>query len=199
MDGSAENAIVVSPGANHAIDIEDVTAAQDIIATAKVVLLQLEVPIPVVSAAASIARGIVILNPAPAMPLPGTLLGAVDVLIPNEGELAVLSDAAGGIEAKARHLADGRDVVVTLGATGALAATRDGGGHLAPAPKVEPVDTVGAGDCFCGAMSVAMADGEPMPAALRFATHAAAIAVTRHGAQASMPYLDEVRALLGRR
>lgn len=197
VDESAENAIVVSPGANQAMTVEDVTQAGDIIATAQIVLLQLEVPLDVVRAAASIAQGTVILNPAPAAELDPVLLADVDVLVPNEGELAVISRESGDIEHMARSLASGRDVVVTLGSSGAFAATRDGDGHLAPSPGVDAVDTVGAGDCFCGALGVSLARGDTIATAIRFATHAAAISVTRPGAQAAMPYLDEVRALLG--
>jgi ribokinase len=197
VDDAAENAIVVSPGANHAMTVDDVTQAGDIIATAQVVLLQLEVPLSVVRAAASIAGGTVILNPAPAADLDPVLLSEVDILVPNRGELVALLGEESEVDAMARQLAVGRDVVVTLGAAGAYAATRDGGGHLAPAPRVDAVDTVGAGDCFCGALGAALARGNDIDAAIRFATHAAAIAVTRRGAQTAMPHLDEVRALLG--
>ncbi len=198
VDEAAENAIVVSSGANAAMTIDDVTRAGDVIATAQVVLLQLEVPMDVVAAAASIARGTVVLNPAPAAPIGEQLLRDVDVLVPNEGELATIVGGADDIEHAARRLAgDGRSVIVTLGASGAFAAAADGTGHLVPAPRVEAVDTVGAGDCFCGALGASLARGESLEASMRFATHAAAIAVTRHGAQSSMPHFDEVRAFLG--
>lgn len=198
VDAAAENAIVVSPGANAAMTIDDVTTAGDVIATAQVVLLQLEVPVAVVAAAASIAQGKVVLNPAPAAPLEARLLRDVDVLVPNEGELAAIAGISDDTEHAARALAgDGRSVIVTLGASGAYAAAADGSGHLVPAPRVDAIDTVGAGDCFCGALGAALARGETLEASMRFATHAAAIAVTRDGAQASMPHLDEVRAFLG--
>ena len=198
VDDEAENAIVVSSGANAAMSVADVTAAGDVIATAQVVLLQLEIPIEAVVAAASIASGTVVLNPAPATSLPDELLREVEVLVPNQGELAHLNGGPGDVEQAAQRLAvDGRVVVVTLGAAGAYAARSDGGGHLAPAPRVDARDTVGAGDCFCGALGAALARGDSLEAAMRFATHAAAIAVTRPGAQAAMPHLDEVRAFLG--
>ena len=199
VDDAAENAIVVSPGANHGVTVDDVAAAEDIIATALVVLLQLEIPLDAATAAAEVADGIVILNPAPAAALPPALLGATSVLVPNQGELAVLAESDVTIEVQARSLAADRSVVVTLGSAGALGITADGEEHLAPAPRVEPLDTVGAGDCFCGALGVALAANESMAEALRFATHAAAIAVTRLGAQSSMPYLHEVREFLGTR
>lgn len=197
VDTDAENAIVVSPGANHAMTPADVEQAEDVIAMGRVVLLQLEVPLDVVAAAAAAARGLVVLNPAPAARLSPEVLSAVDVLVPNEGELGVLAGVERGVEEAARSLAVGRDVVVTLGSTGALAVTRHGAEHLAPAPRVAAVDTVGAGDCFCGALGVGLAEGMDMEEAMRFATHAAAVAVTRFGAQDAMPTRAEVMALLG--
>ena len=197
VDDAAENAIVVSPGANGAVSVDDVVAAADQIATASVVLLQLEVPMDVVASAAELATGKVILNPAPAADLPDGLLDHVSVLVPNQGELAAISGLDADVEQMARLLADNRDVVVTLGSSGAYAVTSDGDGYLAPAPRVDAVDTVGAGDCFCGALGVALSRGDDMASAIRFATHAAAIAVTRPGAQSALPYLDEVRAFLG--
>ncbi|NND04463.1 MAG: ribokinase [Acidimicrobiia bacterium] len=194
VDAAGENAITVSPGANGAVTAADVTAATDLLEVAAVVLLQLEVPIEAVSAAAELARGIVILNPAPAAELPTGLLENVDILVPNESELASLAGAHTATEdevaAAARSLPVS-EVVVTLGARGALVVSKSGIKHVPPVP-VDPVDTTGAGDAFCGALAAELARGSYVQAAARFAAKVAAHAVTKHGAQASMPTRDEL-------
>lgn len=191
---NGENSISVSPGANHNVQPSDVEAAADVISRAKVVLLQLEIPLDAVAAAARIARGTVVLNPAPAAQLPGDLLERVDVLVPNESELAILTGGETGdiesVVAAARSLSV-PNIVVTLGKSGALvvgeASTKE-----VPAPVVDAVDTTGAGDAFCGALAGELARGAYLQAAVRFAVKVASIAVTRAGAQASMPRRDEV-------
>jgi ribokinase len=200
VDPSGENAIVVSPGANARLSVEDVSEDAASIAGAGVVLLQLEIPIEAVTRAADATEGTVILNPAPARPLPGELLRAIDVLVPNRGELAVL---AGGLEdeepdalvAAARALEGPGAIVVTLGAEGSLLVTMDDALHV-PAFDVEPVDTTGAGDAFCGALADALVRGEKLADAVRWATAAGACAVTRPGAQDSLPTRAEVEQLL---
>jgi ribokinase len=194
VDESGENAITVSPGANGRVGANDITAAAELIASARVLLLQLEVPMAALAAAVSAARGTVILNPAPAAALPPELLAEVDILIPNESELALLSslpvnDPAAVAAAAASLPVD--DVVVTMGAAGAMVVTRSGATHVG-APSVTTVDTTGAGDAFCGALAAELARGAYLEAAVRFAVRAAAVAVTRHGAQAAMPTRGEV-------
>jgi ribokinase len=194
VDESGENAITVSPGANSQVGVADVAAAGDVIAAASILLLQLEVPVAALLAAVAAARGTVILNPAPAATLPAELLSAVDILIPNETELALLSSqpaATGEQVVAAAGSIPIDDVVVTMGASGAMVVRRSGATHVA-APPVTAVDTTGAGDAFCGALAAETARGAYLEAAVRFAVRAAAVAVTRHGAQAAMPTRDEV-------
>ncbi len=194
VEESGENAITVSPGANATVGVDDVAAAAEMIAAASILLIQLEVPVAALAAAITAARGTVILNPAPAAALPSELLAGVDILIPNESELALLSalpvtDNTEVVAAAGSLPVD--DVVVTMGAGGAMVVKRSGATHVA-APTVTAVDTTGAGDAFCGALAAELARGAYVEAAVRFAVRAAAVAVTRHGAQAAMPTRDEV-------
>jgi ribokinase len=136
----------------------------------------------------------VVLNAAPAQPLPAALLQAVDLLIVNEGELAAVAGVHDGIDAAMGRIAV-PTVVVTLGARGCR--TRDGGAFIdTPAFAVQALDTTAAGDTFCGALVAALSQGLPLPAALRRASAAAAIACTRLGAQPSIPTHAEVEAFL---
>ena len=191
---SAENAITVSPGANATLTPAHVTAAAAVIEMTDVLLVQLEVPLDAVAAAVRLARGKVILNPAPAAALPRELIDGAHVVIPNETELAALTGVdvlreLDDIEAAARKLAT--NVIVTLGSRGALVVTRSGS-QMIGAPQVEAVDTTGAGDAFCGAVAAELARGAHLEAAARLAVRAAAIAVTRRGAQPSMAYRREI-------
>jgi len=206
VDGSGQNEIVIVPGANARLTVERVRAQEARIASAAVVLLQLEVPLPVVETAARIARdggAVVILDPAPApvQPLPASLLGCVDFLTPNLGELETLTGRAvgGDVEAAARRLAKGgaRRVVVKMGEAGALLVDA-GGPSLWPAPRVKAIDTTGAGDAFNAALAVALAEGLPLAEAGRLAVTAGALCVTRAGAQPSMASREEVAAALAR-
>jgi len=203
VDDDGDNAIVVSPGANARVTAADVAAAADTVAGAPVVLLQLEVPVEAVTAAAVTATGTVILNPAPAPTqpdsLPARLLGRVDVLVPNTIELAQLtgidpSSDADDLVAAARSLGVGT-VVVTRGSAGGLIVTGDDAMEVL-APTIAPVDTTGAGDSFCGALAAALAGGKSVLEATERAVHAGAIAATRAGAQPSMPTAAEVDAVL---
>ena len=198
-DGTGENLIVVVPGANGQLRPEDADAES--VRRAGVLLLQLEVPLETVAAAAALATGRVVLNPAPPQPLPAALLDRVDVLVPNEHELAQLAGAEPGERAPAelaelaRKVARGA-VVVTLGARGALVVPADGVPVLQAPPRITAVDTTGAGDCFCGALAQALARGEDLPEAVRYAVAAAALSTTGAGARAALPDDDAVRALL---
>jgi ribokinase len=189
-DGSGENLIVVVPGANAELRPGDVDVAP--VRDARVVLLQLEVPLETVQAAAARAGGTVVLTPAPPQPLPGELLARVDVLVPNEHELQQLTGATPGertpgeLAALARTLAAGT-VVVTLGGRGALLVPDDGPALLQPPLPVQPVDTTGAGDAFCGALAVALAAGTAAAEAVATAVTAAALSTTGAGARGALP------------
>jgi ribokinase len=198
-ESTGENLIVVTPGANAQLAPADVDVES--VHRATVLLLQLEVPLSTVSAAARATRGTVVLNPAPAQPLPADLLAEVDVLVPNEHELAQLAGVAAGerppsqLAKLARSVASG-SVVVTLGPRGALVVPADGAVQLQAPPPVTAVDTTGAGDCFCGALAQALARGEELAAAVRYAVTAAALSTTGRGARGALPDDDDVRALL---
>lgn len=201
VDARGENAIAVASGANAALSPQDVDRARDVIEAADVVLVQLEIPPEAVARAVTIARAsgrTVILNPAPARSLPAPLLADVDVLTPNETEAEILTgdpsaDAAALCE---RLLALGcRSVVLTRGASGALVATASGT-TVVPAFPVTAIDTVAAGDIFSAALGVALSEGQDLSIAARFAAAAAAISVTRAGAQASAPFRAEIDRFL---
>ena len=207
VGADGDNAIVVSPGANGRVTAADMEGAADVLGAADVVLLQLEVPVEAVTAAAACARGTVVLNPAPApsAPLPAELLDRVDVIVPNQTELATLArhagiGAIGAVDATtADALARGLPaaaVIVTLGAGGAMVVTPEQSVHV-PAPAVVPVDTTAAGDAFCGALADAMVGGADLVEAARWAVRVGAAATLRPGAQPSLPTRTEVDALLG--
>ncbi len=190
---NGENAIIVASGANATLAAADLPPLAGI----SHLLLQLETPLAVVAAYAQRARAAgttVVLNAAPAQPLPAALLRDVDVLIVNEGELAAITGRTGRVT---DLLADIKvpTCIVTLGARGCCARSRGEVLHQ-PAFAVEVVDTTAAGDTFCGALVAALSLGEPLPAALRRASAAAALACTRMGAQTSIPHRAEVDALL---
>jgi len=182
VDSAGENTIVVSPGANARVGAADVEAARDVMAGAAVTLVQHEVPEEAVAAAIVAAGGRVVLNPAPAR----ALLAAVDVLVPNRGELEALAGRAGDPIELARGLEAARAVVVTLGAEGAAVVEGDRVDRI-PAPRVEAVDTTGAGDAFCGALAQALDGGAELVEAARWAARAAAASVTKAGAQGGLP------------
>ncbi|MBV9787066.1 MAG: ribokinase [Chloroflexi bacterium] len=200
VEESGENNIVVIPGANGALTTADIDRAAEQIRAAHVLLLQLEIPLETTLHAARLAHAAettVILTPAPAQQLPATLLAATDVLVPNEVEVTqVLGTQARPSEAAQALLAQGcRAVVVTLGAQGALLVTAEGEQAIAPF-AVTPVDTVGAGDAFVGALAAGLAAGQELTTALRYASAAGAIATTRPGAMASLPSHDEIEQFL---
>lgn len=206
-EAGGENTIVVAPGANATVSTDDVDAAAEAIRAADVLLMQLEVPVEAVVEAARIARAsstATVLNAAPARSLPGELLANVDVLVVNQSEAAVLS----GLEERESpdiildSLVDGgaATVILTLGDAGALAARRGPRGPeriRTPAHTVATVDTVGAGDAFCGAVAAAWRTlGDDLSSLLRFACAAGALATTRAGAIPSLPRRAEVEALV---
>ncbi len=197
-----QNIIAVAPGANRRLSPADVEAASPAFAEARSVLLQLEIPLETVMAAAKAGRSagaMVILNPAPApsSPLPDELFAHVDILTPNETEAAVLTGRGTPEEAALALLQKGiRTVIVTLGEAGALVVTGPDQVRRVPGFRVEAVDATAAGDAFNGALAVALARGDSLDAAVRYAHAVAALSVTRLGAQPSLPTANEVEAFL---
>ncbi|HYZ53052.1 MAG TPA: ribokinase [Streptosporangiaceae bacterium] len=199
VDEGGDNLILVDPGANNLLEPGDLPA--DVLAEADVILVQLEIPLPAVAAAVRAARGTVVLNPAPATQLQPEVLSRADVLVPNRTELAMLAggDQPGSLPAVARlarRVAGEADVVVTLGADGALVVPNRGSPvtHIA-APHVAVVDATGAGDCFCGTLAVSLADGIGITAAARLSVAAAGISTTAPGARGRLPARREVESL----
>ena len=202
VNADGENTIIVVPGANGTLTIDDVALARDVVLSAQVLVLQLEIPMAVVEAAATIAHGAgrtVILNAAPAAVLPDSLLRLVDYLIVNETELFTVAGPAAQDQyaaVKALHDRGAGAVVVTLGGAGARLVPRDGAPTLVHAYVVDVVDTTAAGDAFVGAFAVALSEGLSPVEALRRGNAAGALTVTRPGAQPSLPTRDEVDAWL---
>jgi ribokinase len=206
VDDAARNSIAVAPGANAGLAVEHVTVAADVIRAAKVLLCQLETPAEASLEAFRIARAagvLTILNPAPARPLPDELLRLTDLCVPNETEAGLLTGEAtesteGAVKA-AHALRSGgaQRVIVTLGARGCLI---DDGSHTetVPAPTVAAVDPTGAGDAFLGVLAATLARKLSLREAVHRATAAAALSVTRPGAQASFPTMAELAAMFKR-
>jgi len=203
MSGGGNNMIVVAPGANNQLTEGAIEA--DNFAAVRFVLAQLETPLSTIIKAARLARekGIVfILDPAPARALPRELLTLVDWLTPNESEAAALLGLKGlgdplGAAKNLKALGP-RGVVLKLGQAGAVL-LEDDAPVLIPAHKVEAVDTTAAGDAFNGAFAVALSEGKSPAEAVSFAAAAAAISVTRHGAQPAMASRTEIDAFLSSR
>ncbi|WP_460149789.1 ribokinase [Pseudomonas sp. H3_D12] len=203
VDDNSQNAIVIVAGANGALTAEVLDGVDAVLQSADVIICQLEVPDATVGHALKRGRElgkIVILNPAPAShTLPADWYACVDYLIPNESEAAVLSglavDSLETAEAAAAHLiaAGAGKVIVTLGAQGLMFANGASFEHF-PAPRVKAVDTTAAGDTFVGGFAAALASGKGEVDAIRFGQVAAALSVTRSGAQPSIPTLLEVQA-----
>ncbi|MEJ3749341.1 ribokinase [Actinomycetes bacterium KLBMP 9797] len=194
VDRAAENLIVVAPGANAALTSLSIPD-HEAIGAADVLVCQLEIPIDTVTRAAAVARAagtVVMLNAAPARPLPAALLDAVDVLVVNQGE----AEALVGRPAEPEDLLDlVPRVVMTLGAGGVAYADRDGAHLRVDAPTVDAVDTTAAGDAFTGALAVAWAEGRPVVDALRWACAAGAACARRLGASSSLPTRAEIDQL----
>ena len=208
VEPDGDNSIIVVPRANMALTTTDIDAAANCIADADVLLLQLETPIVASEHAASIAKAhgtTVILNPAPAQPLPDSLLASVDILTPNQSETELLSGMQVSNDEEARTAAEAlrarmvdtttAAVVLTLGEQGALILTATTSERI-PALPVDAVDTTGAGDAFCGALATALASGETLHEAIAFANAAGAVAVTVTGATPSMPTRAKVELLM---
>ncbi|QXI18911.1 ribokinase [Pseudomonas hamedanensis] len=202
VDDNSQNAIVIVAGANAAMTPAVIDRFDAMLQDADVVICQLEIPDATVGHALKRARALgktVILNPAPASrPLPADWFAAIDYLIPNESEAAALSglpvDSLQTAEKAASHLLamGASKVIVTLGAEGSLFANGKGFEHF-PAPKVKAVDTTAAGDTFVGGFAAALAAGSSEAEAIRYGQIAAALSVTRAGAQPSIPCLSDVQ------
>ena len=196
VDAQGENTVVVQPGANASLtELSPDELAQ--VATAAVVLCQLEIPLSRVEAALAAGRAagaLTVLNAAPASVLPDSILGAVDVLIVNEHEALVVSGCDSVADAVPVLLEQVPEVIVTLGAQGLIVATAAGTHRVPATPARVVVDTTGAGDVFCGAYVAGRAAGlDPLAAATRAAV-AAALSVEREGAGSAAPTLAEVIA-----
>lgn len=196
---TGENSIIVAPGANARLTVADVDAAADVIRSADVVVCQLEIPLDCVQRAFEIARAsgaTTILNPAPARPLPPEVYRLTTVLIPNETEAALLCGSETADPLRAAEILRGNGVevvIVTLGAAGALVLSAEIS-DIIPAGHVDSViDTTAAGDCFTGALAVAIGEGTRLVDAVKFANSSAALSVGKAGAQPSMPTLSYIK------
>ena len=201
VDKHGENSIVVASGANAALTPGDVDRAQKAIMESAVVLTQLETPMETVvhvANLASAARKPFILNPAPAAAIPEELFEKITIITPNEREASMLTDVDvstvedASMAAALLHKKGVNTVIITLGSDGVLL-LHEGKEHHVPAVRVKAIDTTAAGDVFNGALAVALAEKLSMLESVRFACEAAAISVTRKGAQASAPYRNEIK------
>jgi len=200
VDKSGENTIIVAPGANHTLSVEEISTASKAFQEADIVLVQLEVQYPVVEEVCKKAYGLgkrVILNPAPAMELPESLFPLLYLITPNETEAEYLTGIkvigeASAYQAASRLRNKGvQRIIITMGAVGAFLFTDTFQGII-PTIKVEVKDTTAAGDTFCGALAVALGNGKSIQDAVDFALKAATLSVQRFGAQTSIPYLEEL-------
>ena len=208
IDASGQNQIVMVPGSNSTFSVEILEQSRDLIASAKLVLLQLEIPLGTVETAARYAKAagaLIILDPAPAVEISDELLAIIDYLTPNETEFVALTGGTRlndkffrrevALRAHKLRMRGAKKVIVKMGSLGALLVA-ESQEHFWPAVPVVAVDTTAAGDAFNAAFAFALATGKMDLEAGRFATAAAACSVTRRGAQLSMPTFDEVENLL---
>jgi ribokinase len=210
-DRRGENSIVVSAGANARLTPRDVQPLAAVLRSCAMVLLQLEIPLETVDRVTLLAQraGVpVMLDPAPARDLPARLLRRITWITPNESEAAYLcgtgatttmTRAVAATHAAALRARGAKTAIVTLGQRGASVAAPDGTTYAVPAFRVRPVDSTAAGDAFNAGLAVALVHEQPLADAVRYASAAAAVSVTRTGAQASLPTAREVRRLLDRR
>lgn len=208
VDPQGDNSIVVVPRANGKLSIDDIKRAAPAIRGAKVVLMQLEVPLETIVFAASFARQCgarVILNPAPVPPdgsLPPELLSEVDILVPNVPESELLSslkihderNAFGA--ANVLHHSGPPNIIITMGERGALLLSGEAALEMVPSFEVSVVDTTAAGDAFCGALAACLVDGQTLHDAVRFGCAAGALATTCAGATPSLPNKDQILELM---
>ncbi len=203
LQDSGENSIIVVPGANGEVSSEDILKNKQAIQNAGIVVAQLEVPMDTVATALKTAKeggAFTILNPAPAQRLSQEILSHVDLLTPNETELALISQMPVtdmiSIRKAAQALIDEgvKALIITLGSEGSLYLNNKGETLYQKAFKVEAIDTTAAGDSFTGGLAVCINQGKPMDEALEFASKVGALTVQKLGAQSSLPRLEEVEA-----
>ena len=208
IDENGENMISVAPGANARLSKTDIETVSDVIKNASVIVVQMEIPIETIEMIFTIAsegNAIKILNPAPLKPIPPSVLKNIDIIIPNKGELLRLHsfldlDELTGVGREqlikaSRDIANlgVKTIITTLGSEGCLVYEKKNDHAISiPAFKVKAIDTVGAGDCFNGVLASMLFQGKTLIEAVKYATAAASIAVTRKGAQESLPYTEEI-------
>ena len=205
VDDKGENIIVVAPGANAVLNEKDIQDAEAVIKSADTILLQLEIPMTAVAEGIRLAKKhkrMVMLNPAPAALIPEEILRSVDVITPNQSEALALTSIAVNDTVTAQYACDVlhdkgiSTVIITMGEQGAYLSSENYKGLIAGFNAGPAVDTVAAGDTFCGGLAIAIAEGKNLQDAVRFANAAAALSVTKAGAQASVPGRTEVEGLL---
>ncbi len=206
IDASGDNSIVIIPQANMALTVENIDKAESVIADSDVLVLQCEVPMEANKRAAEIANKndtLVILNPAPARKIPDTLLSLVDIITPNESEAEILTDMptetnSQAMEAAHHLLSKGVEtVILTLGSRGSLLLTEKMEKRI-PAYLVDVIDTTAAGDAFCGALAAILSNGSIIEEAIKIANAAGALAVTKLGAEPSLPTKKDIDQLINR-
>ncbi len=199
-----ENSIAVASGANANLSVEDIRSSINKIQSAEILLTQLETPIDTITEAVKIAKEnnlTVVLNPAPAQPLPNKLLSLLSVITPNETEaelltgIKVVDEASAALASEALKKKGVETVIITLGSKGAFV-DNNGEQYIVSGFEVKAVDTTGAGDVFNGALTVALSEEKSFKEAVKFANAAAALSVTKLGAQPSIPNINEIEKLL---
>ncbi|MBN1535872.1 MAG: ribokinase [Anaerolineales bacterium] len=200
VEEAGQNMIAVVGGANMRLSPQHIEESADLFREARLIIVQLEIPLETVSAAVSFARKTgahVVLNPSPGQILPDSVLTRVDSLVLNETELALI-EGDSSIEVSAGKLTQrsGARVIVTLGGEGAAICAPDHALEYLPSHNVKVVDTVGAGDAFVGAYAAAVVEGKPFAEAVAWGNAAGALAVTKMGAQSALPLRDDVMHLI---
>jgi ribokinase len=205
VDDKGENIIVVAPGANATLNEKDIQDAEDVIKKADVILFQLEIPMSTVAEGIKLAKKhnrMVMLNPAPAASIPKEILQSVDIITPNQTETLVLTGITVNDAITAQHACNVLHemgiltVIVTMGEQGAYISSDNYHGLIPGFTAGVVIDTVAAGDTFCGGLAIALAEGKSLKDAVQFANAAAALSVTKVGAQASIPIRTEVINLM---
>jgi len=205
VDDKGENIIVVAPGANASLNEKDIQDAEDVIKKADIILFQLEIPMSTVAEGIKLAKKhnrMVMLNPAPAVSIPKEILQSVDIITPNQTETLVLTGITVNDAITAQHACNVLHemgiltVIVTMGEQGAYISSDNYHGLIPGFTAGVVIDTVAAGDTFCGGLAIALAEGKSLKDAVQFANAAAALSVTKVGAQASIPIRTEVINLM---
>ncbi len=208
IDDKGENMISVAPGANALLNPKEIRQYAEIIKNAKILVVQMEIPIEAILEIFKIASEgnvIKILNPAPLKPIPPEIFKSIDIIIPNKGELYQLNSFLGFNDLKIKGIQKKLEIfenistfglkyiITTLGNKGSIIYSKDENDIIEiSSPKVEAIDTVGAGDCFVGVFACKLSEGKSVVNAVKYATIASSIAVTRKGAWTSMPFLKEI-------